>query len=313
MFPALPTLVFSALFAVILVAPGATRAQQQPASPGLVRVETIVTVLGNKSSPPPAIQKDDVTVYEGQVRKDVLYWLPARGDRASLQLAIVIDDADSNRIGNQFNQLRKFILVQPETTSIGIYYANSGVIRTASQLNPDHQAVAKALRLPLGTFGNLASVYDSLQRLMAGWPLTGARREILLISEGFDPWSRGLDCPPDVDAATNMAQHYGILIHPIFVNAVGRFAPFDISGRGYLYEVAHETGGRPLLQGTWTPASFEPLLSELETALQNQYFLVWATNPSKVKTGQLRPFKIRLEENDVRVVAPGKVFVPALP
>jgi len=272
-------------------------------------VATVVTVLGRKSAPPPLIHKDDVNVYEGSIHRDILYWLPARGNRAALQLAIVIDDADTKGIGNQLQELRKFILSQPKTTSIGLYYASNGAIRAASQLNPDHKAVARTLRLPIGSLGNFSSVYQALSQLMSGWPATDARREILVISEGLDPFNSGLDSPA-ADAAATAAQRRGIIIHPLFVNAVGRYAPFASSGLDYLYELASATGGHPLFLGMSTPASFQPFLMRLETVLQNQYFLVWKTTPPRTKAGRLRSFKVRLEETNVRVTVADKVFVP---
>lgn len=289
----------------------AAHGQQTLAAPGLVEVATVVTVLGRKSAPPPLIEQEDVNVYEGQVHKDVLYWFPARGERADLQLAIVIDDADI-KIGNQLEQLRKFILAQPKTTSIGLYYASNAAIQTASQLNPDHRPVAKSLRLPIGTVGNFSSVYQALSLLMSGWPSTGARREILLISEGFDAFNSGMNSPA-ADAATDAAQSRGIIIYPLFVNAVGRFAPFASSGLNYLSQLAGATGGDLLFLGMDTPQSFEPYLSQLSTILQNQYFLVWRTTPPRTKKGQLRSFKVRLEETNVRLTAADKIFVPALP
>lgn len=257
------------------------------------------------------IEQADVNVYEGQVHKDVLYWLPARGERADLQLAIVIDDADT-KIGNQLEQLRKFIQVQPNTTTIGLYYASNGTIQAASQLNPDHNAVAKSLRLPIGTVGNFSSIYQALSQLMSGWPSTEARREILVITEGFDAFSSGLDSPA-ADAAANAAQSRGIIIYPLFVKAVGRSAPFASTGLDYLSELANATGGDLLFLGMDTPPSFEPYLSRLSTVLHNQYFLVWRTTPSRTRKGQLRSFKVRLEEENVRFTAADKIFVPALP
>lgn len=277
----------------------------------LVEVATVVTVLGRKSAPPPLIHKDDVNVYEGSIHRNVLYWLPARGDRSALQLAIVIDDADSKSIDNQLEQLRKFILAQPKTTSIGIYYASNGTVRPASQLNPDHNAVAKALRLPTGSLGNFDSVYHALSQLMSGWPATGARREILVISEGFDQFNPGLNSPAE-DVAADVAQRHGIIIYPLFVNASGRFASFAGSGLDQLSQLASTTGGDLFFFGMRTPPSFQPYLSQLDIILQNQYFLVWKTPPSRKKAGQLRSFKVRFEETNIRVSVANEVFVPPL-
>lgn len=310
-FPKFHGLAGTGLLLAVSLPAQAARVGKAPPARRLVEVATVVTVLGSKSAPPPLIHKDDVNVYEGRVHRDVLYWLPARGDRADLQLAIVIDEADSRTIDNQIEQVRKFILAQPKTTSIGIYYANSGGIRAASQLNPDHKAVAKALRLPTGALGNFDSVYHSLSQLMSGWPATGARREILVISEGFDPFNPGLNSAAE-DAAATVAQRDGIIIYPLFVNAAGRFASFASSGLDHLSQLASATGGHLFFLGMGTPPSFQPYLSQLDKILRNQYFLVWKTPPPRKKTGQLRSFKVRFEETDIRVSVANEVFVPAL-
>ncbi len=161
----------------------------------------------------------------------------------------------------------------------------------------------------MGSYGDLVSIYDPVMQLMAGWPNTSARREILLITEGHDFLHRER-YSPDLQATVDAAQHAGILIHPIFVNA-GRLLPdSDGVGRSHLFQIAQETGGEPLLGDIRTPESFAPLLTQLETALSNQYFLVWEANPSKRKGGELRPFKILLEQKNARILAPGKGFVP---
>jgi hypothetical protein len=308
MFRGVRDLAVPALLGTIVFA--TTTAPCQQPSPEMVGAVTIVTVVGKNSKQPTVVlSRDDVLVYEGQVRKRVIAWVPARDQHNVLQLAIVIDDADGRRLGHQLEDLRKFVLAQPPTTSIGIYYALGSHLQAAAPINPDHQAAAKALRLPMGSYGDLVSVYDPVMQLIAGWPNTSARREILLITEGYD-FLHHERFSPDLQATVDAAQHAGILIHPIFVNA-GRLLPdSDSIGRSNLFQIAEETGGAPLLGDIRTPESFAPLLTQLETALSNQYFLVWETNPSKRKGGELRSFKIRVEQENVRIIAPKKTFVP---
>ena len=308
MFRAVHDLAVPAMLGIMAFA--TTTARCQEPSPGAVEAVTIVTVVGkNSRQRAVTLPKDDVLVYEGQVRKRVMDWVPARDQHSVLQLAIVIDDADGKKFGHQLEELRKFILAQPPTTSVGIYYALGGHLQAAAQINPDHQTVAKALRLPMGSSGDLVSVYDPVMQLIAGWPNTSARREILLITEGYD-FLHHERFSSDLQATVDAAQHAGILIHTIFVNARRLLPDSDDIGRSNLFQIAEETGGAPLLGDARTPESFAPLLSQLETALGNQYFLVWATSPSKRKGGELRSFKIRVEEENVRTIAPKKAFVP---
>jgi hypothetical protein len=132
-------LVMAALFALA----GAPQAQ----APATAPVTTVVTVLGPKFTAPPAISKDDIGVYEGKDKKEVAGWTPAQGEKAGLQLAIVIDEASSTDLGNQLSDLKAFINGQPRTTGVGVFYASNGGVQPVSQFTTDHEAAAKTLRL----------------------------------------------------------------------------------------------------------------------------------------------------------------------
>lgn len=299
------------LLGAILLAVISSGAQQQPDSSNAVPVTTVVTVLGPKFTPPPAVSKDDILVREGQVRKDITDWVPAQGDKAGLELAILIDDSDRKDVGKQFDDLTNFIKSLPKSTSVGIFYANNNTISAASQFNPDHDAVAKTLRLPQG-MGVPSSIFQSLMAMIAGWPVTGARREILLIADGFDRL-RHERYSPDVDTTVQKAQQAGIIIHAIFVSGTGRAGRVQTGkniGQGNLNTLADGTGGKAFFQGFSTPIAFEPFLTQLDMVLRNQYFLTWMTNRTKNPKGELRSFKVTAERHDAEITAAQKIFVP---
>ena len=299
------------LLGAVLLAGISTSAQQPAVSSSEVPVTTVVTVLGPKFTPPPAISKDDILVREGQSRKDITDWVPAQGDKAGLELAILVDDADRRDIGKQFDDLANFIKSLPKSTSVGIFYANNNTISAASQFGPDHEGTAKSLRLPLGS-GVGSSIFQSLMAMISGWPVSGARREILVLADGFDRL-RHERYSPDVDTTVQKAQQAGIIIHAIFVNANGRAGRLQTGkniGQGNLNTLADGTGGRAFFQGFSTPISFEPFLTQLDMVLRNQYFLTWATNRSRSAKGDLRVFKVTSERKDIEITAPQKVYVP---
>jgi VWFA-related protein len=302
-------------------------ARPQADSTGGVRVSTVVTVLGPKFTPPPAISKDDITVHEGNERRDITNWIPAQGDKAGLELAIVVDDSNRKDVGKQFEDLTNFIKALPKSTSVGIYYARDNTISVASQFSLDHDAVAKTLRLPIGN-GAMMSVYQSLMALIAGWPVSGARREILLLGDGFDRLRRER-YSPDVQATVDKAQQAGIIIHAIFINGVevlrrdqatqnpnarprnpDRATAAKNVGQGNLNTLTDGTGGFAYFQGFATPIALEPFLTQLDLVLKNQYFLGWQTNRSKNAKGELRGFKVSTERSGVEIKAAQKVFVP---
>ena len=277
-----------------------------------VSVTTVVTVLGPKFTPPPAISKDDLTVYEGKQKRDINSWVPAQGDKAALELAIVIDDADSSDLGIQFNDITSFIKSLPKTTGVAIFYASNGTVQAASQFNTDHDAVVKALRMPFGRGAAYTSIYLSVMSLISRWPVTGARREILLLADGIDRF-RGDPFSPDVPATVEKAQKAGVIIHTLFASGVGRFSRnfYRVSlGQSNLAQLADGTGGESFFQGTQTPISFAPFLQQLDTVLKNQFFLTYATERSKKKGGELRSFRVHSEQRNVEISHASRVFVP---
>jgi hypothetical protein len=295
--------------AAFLAVGGAPQAQ----APATASVTTVVTVLGPKFTAPPAISKDDIGVYESKEKKEVTGWTPAQGEKAVLQLAIVIDDASSSDLGNQLSDIRSFIVGQPRTTGIGVFYTNNGGVQAASQFSNDHEAVAKTLRLPLGNFGAYSSIYLSTMSLIKGWPQTpGVRREILLIADGIDRF-RGDPFSPDIQSTYVAAEKAGVILHTLYCTGVGRAGhnSFRVSyGQSNLAQITDKTGGYSFFQGLQTPIAFAPFLEQLDTILKNQYFLSWNTRrPAKGK-GELRTFRIKTELRDIDISSADQVWVP---
>ncbi len=301
------------IFAAVLASLFPTHAQDQ-ASSSNVQVTTVVTALGPKYTAPPALGKQDINVTEGKQKREVTNWVPAQGDKAALQLAIVIDDADSQDLATQLSDLKNFISSQPASTAIGVFYASNGTVQPAFQFSTDHEAVAKSVRIPLGYTGAYSSIYLSVMSLMKGWPVTGgARREILLIADGIDRFRGDYPISPDVDSTIINAQRAGIMIHTLFATGVGRATrnSFRLNlGQSNLAKIADATGGEAFFQGFLTPVSYAPFLQQLDMVLKNQYWLSWATERAKKPKGELRGFKVRTEQRGVDISAADKVFVP---
>ena len=298
---------FVSLLVLLAILPA--RAQQGSSN---VSVTTVVTVLGPKYTAPPVIAKDDISVYEAKAKKEVTAWVPAQGDRATLELALLIDDANSVDLGIQFNDIKNFINSQSKTTGIGLFYASNGTVQPVSQFNTDHEAVAKALRMPFGYTGAYSSLYLSIMDLIKRWPVTGARREMLVMADGIDRL-RGDPFSPDVDSALARAQRAGIMIHTLYAAGVGRFSHSftHISwGQSNLTKLADGTGGESFFQGLSAPISYSPFLDQLDMVLKNQYWLTFSTDRTKKAKGDLRSFRVRTEQRNAEISAADKIFVP---
>ena len=159
---------------------------QQTQREGGIPVQLLVTVEPKHGSSPPEIKREDVMVFEGRDRDTVTDWIPASGDRAGLELFILIDDAADTSLGSQLEDLRHFIDAQPPTTKIGIAYMQNGTAQILQAPTADHGLASKALRLPMGSGGANASPYFSLSDLVKKWPPTTNRRAVLMVTDGID-------------------------------------------------------------------------------------------------------------------------------
>ena len=59
--------------------------------------------------------------------------------------------------------------------------------------------------------------------LLKKWPAAGARREVLLITSGIDPWSPPDPQNPYLQKAIADAQRGGVLVHSIYYAEGGHF------------------------------------------------------------------------------------------
>ena len=298
------------LFSLILFTTRSAGAEPQ-AGTSKVPVTTVVTVLGPNYTAPPALGKTDVVVHTNKkVREDVVGWDAAQGDKSGLELAIVIDDLVN--IGNQLDDLRKFIQAQSKATSVGVFYANNGVTQAVAPFSTDHDAVAKKVRITIGRAGASTSIYLSLMDLMSKWRSSGARREILVIADGIDRF-RGDPASPDVTSTISRAQKAGIIIHTLYARGAdrqGRNLFRANYGQSNLAQMTDETGGESFFQGLDTPISFAPFLDKLDMILHNQYFLTFTTARSAKKNGELRSFKVTTEQTNVEISAADLILVP---
>ena len=299
----------SALLASILFGTFPLHAQTQ-AKPAKVPVTTVVTILGPNFTAPPALGKSDVVVHTGSQREDVIDWTPAQGEKAGLELAILVDDGAD--FASHLDEVRRFIQAQPKSTNVGLFYASSGMTLTVSPFSADHDAAAKKLRITLGPTGTSTSIYLSLIDVLKKLQSMPGRREILIIGDGHDRLRGDLPESPDLDSAITSAQKTGIVVHTLYarVGRLGRTSFRLTLAQSNLTRVAGDTGGQAFFQGIDTPVSFTPFLDHLDMVLHNQYLLTFTTARSTRLKGELRSFKVTTEQRNISITAPSRVFVP---
>ncbi|HVN18321.1 MAG TPA: hypothetical protein VMU05_06090 [Dongiaceae bacterium] len=287
---------------------------QEAQSAGGVPVHLTVTVEPKHGASVPEIRTQDVLVYEGKDRDQVTEWIPAQGDRAGLELFILIDDESSTSLGSQLEDIRQFINSQPASTKIGVAYMQNGIARIMQNPTNDHAQAAKALRLPLGSAGANSSPYFSLSDLVKKWPATNDRRSVLMISDGIDRYYGTGDLQdPYLEAAIDDAGKAGIVVSAIYTPGVGHFGHSywqNYWGQLYLSQLADKTGGEAYYLGlTGAPVTFSPYLDDLSHRLQHQYILGFLAKPEK-KAGW-RQVRLSTEIPNIDLVSAGRVYVPA--
>ena len=304
---ALAGFVFGAVGAVSLAA------QQPPAETG-VSVKVVVTAEPQRGSDVPALDAKDVMVHEGKDRDQVTDWVPAQGEHAGLELFILLDDSSAQSVSTKFDDIRKFIDGQPNSTLIGVAYMRNGAAQIEQKLTGDQRLAAKALRIPLGIMGLNASPYFALSDLVKHWPKSTDRREVLMVSDGIDLYYGIGDLQdPYLSAAIDDAQRAGVVVSAIYSPGAGHFGHSywqTYWGQLYLAELADRTGGESYYIGlTGPPVAFTPYLNEFANRLNHQYMLTFLAKPEK-KAG-LRRVKITTEVPNVQLVAADHVYVPA--
>ncbi|HUJ94953.1 MAG TPA: hypothetical protein VLW84_06800 [Terriglobales bacterium] len=298
----------------------------QDSTTATVPVRMVVTLEASKDNPAPVINRDDVMVRQGKNRLKVLEWTAAKGDNASLDMFILIDDAaNSSSFGTKMNDLREWINAQPSTTTLALGYMSNATFQLVQDFTTDHALVAKSLRLPRG-FGTMSSPYLSLVDLMKRWSGHSNRRAVLMVSDGIDRYReafgyrggfgpRGLQ-PISVDAqtASDQAQKAGVPVYAMYVRGTGYAATsfWQVSnGQNNLSMICDTTGGESFALMMGDPVSYTPYLNDLQKVLDNQYLLQFAAKPQK--KGGLQSVTIMTEVPHAQLHAADSVWVPAAP
>jgi len=274
-------------------------------------VTTTVTAVGKKQTPPPAIKKEDIQLFQGKERMQVADW--KRGE--TLFIAILIDDSLDQTVASQFGDLKLFINNQPQTTYFAVAYSRNGSAVVAQDFTNDHALAAKALRMPVGSGGAFTSPYLSVQDWIKRWPDAGGdRRSIIMLSSGVDYFRGGFDpVDPDLDSTISRAQKANINIWTIYYpdqGHVGRRFFRVFNAQSNLSRLSEETGAESYYLSTSVPVTLKPYFEEIEEHLNNQYLLTF--EGSGGKKGKFERIRVSTETPNVEFMVPSEVFLPPL-
>jgi hypothetical protein len=274
-------------------------------------IRIVVTEEPKRGSSLPDLQAQDLVVTIDKERAKPADLAPVRPGGATLEFVIVIDDGLDPVVGNQFQDLSRFLQALPQSAYVGIGYMRNGGVNMVQQPTTDHALAAKAQRLPIGDPGINASPYAAIAAFAKSWPKNPQRaREMLVISDGVDLLYGGGPANPYVDTAIDETQRAGIVVYSIFATGAGHrgHSFWQINwGQNNLGRLSDETGGEMYGFGMGAPVSFGPYLEHVTNDLKHQYLLGIMAPPRK---SGFRPVKVQAEGRDSDIITQKRVYVP---
>jgi len=282
----------------------------QATSPAGTPVQIMVTVGHHYGHEPPTLTRDDFMVTQLYAPLPVANLFPLRGDRAGLELFVLVDNCSNCEPGPKFDELRRFILSQPSTTAVGVGYIQNGRLEVVEKPTQDHERAVKALSAPAGS--KPSSPFGALKELIEGWRQGSPRRAVLMISNGIDPEAKDVLADNSAEAAIEAAQRAGVTVYAIY-HPSADYITSDISkiysGQIRLSHLAVETGGEAYFLGFEPLPSLAPFLADIADHLANQYLIEFLATPGD-GPGRLQQVTVKTKLPDFELMVPNRVWVP---
>lgn len=272
----------------------------------------IVTMGHLYSQNTPSLTRVDLTVTQEFEPLPITNLTPLRGDRAALEMFILVDNCSNCEPGSKFEELRKFISSQPATTTIGVAYIQNGRLEIAEKPTADRDRAIKALSAPTGS--QPANPFNALAELIKTWPPNSSRHAVLMISNGIDPAAADRVQDKSAEAALEAAQLAGVTVYAIYhPSADYEAADYTklYAGQLLLAHIGYETGGEAYFTGFGPMRSIAPFLADIADHLANQYVLEFLARPGEA-SGTLQDVRVKCNLQDVEIMVPGRVLVPSV-
>src|SRR5437763_6743735 len=178
--------------------------------------------------------------------------------REPLNIAILIQDDLTSRVGNELGVTRDFIRSLPAGSRVMVGYITAGSLQVRQPFTTDLNRAANSLRLPVAStaassFNPYVEVIEALKKFDSSWKGPNA---VLLVSDGLDI-SRGFDSSSagqtlDIDRTIKEAKRRNVAIYSFYAPSVGltsrSFLPASY-GQSSLNRVAHVTDRAAVCQG----------------------------------------------------------------
>src|SRR5213082_3459699 len=114
--------------------------------------------------------------------------------RNPLNIAILIQDDLTSKVGNELGVTRDFIRALPAGSRVMVGYITAGTLQVRQPFTTDLNRAANSLRIPIAStsasaYNPYIEVIEALKKFDASWK---GHNAVLLISDGLDT-SRGFD------------------------------------------------------------------------------------------------------------------------
>jgi hypothetical protein len=200
--------------------------------------------------------------------------------RNPLNMAILVQDDLTSRVGNELGVTRDFIHALPAGSRVMVGYITAGTLQVRQPFTTDLNLAAKSLRMPIAStsasaFNPYVEVIEALKKFDSSWKGPNA---VLLISDGLDV-SRGFDSMAagytlDIDRTIKEANKRDVAIFSFYAPSVGLTSRSYLAasyGQSSLNRVSHDTGGMAFFQGTTGFVTFDSYFNRLRAELNRQY------------------------------------------
>jgi hypothetical protein len=230
-----------------------------------------------------------------------------------LELVLLIDGGVRTSLYGQAGDIIGFTKEIPTNTQMAFAYMENGHAALQGALSSDPAKVESELHMTAGGPGASASPYFCLSDLAKHWPSqnTGARRVVVMITDGVDEYDRRYDPDdPYVHAAIHDSVQAGIVVFTMYWHDQGRASSSEIesaAGQNLLLQVAQATGGDSYWQGNDNPVSLQPYFGDLRRRLRSEYELD-LTAPFKGKP-LIAQLKLKTHAPNAKVTAPQFVYL----
>lgn len=300
-----------ALAGALAVAP-AVLAQNEGEGQG----RAIVTVLPKNSHQETSnISQDNISLRVNGRSTPVAGWQSLRGQDHGVEFVLLIDNSVRGSIDRELGDIRSFINSLPPNVKMTVGYMQNGRAVLAGPLTTDHATILKGVHVALGVPGQSASPYFCLSDLAKNWPSRdrSARREVLMITNGVDPYHFQYDPnDPYVLAAIRDSVRARLVVYSVYwpgAGRVGHSGYANNAGQNLLLEVTDATGGQSYWQGFGSPVTLQPYFQDLVRRFDNQYELSF-TAPLH-RSSEIVSMKVKAHASGVKVDAPQQVSVTA--